>query len=268
MKRHISIYLIMLIAIVVVMIPYSAIADEILFRGVPWGVNPAEARKVIDNPNLYMQATYTTGLIGYPSKTVERLMDTSKNVLFGNPECFAQEEGTTRIVGFFISDNPKVGGYNIQTVEMDFASDIQNGVVNDDENVSHFAIATYSFDILDGINAYNDLKTKLSSLYGEGEEVNGNYDGSLWYDGEAHNYSTHTYTITFTGDNGTHALLVCIESVAAEEPDNPVYDVSLSYWSEKYEAMIMERDSIVTKEKYDEQLQTEYEVSEDDLGGL
>jgi len=268
MKRYISIALMIMITIGVIMVPFFAVADEILFRGVPWGVNPAEARKKIDNPDLYMRTKYTTGFIGYPSKTVERLMDRSKNVLYGNPEFFVQEEGTVRFVGLFISDNPKVGGYDIQSVDMVFASDIQDGMVNDDENLSHFAIATYTFNILDGKNAYKDLKTKLSSLYGEGKEIGGNYDGTLFYDGKAHDYSTHTDTITFTGDDGTHALLVCIESVAADDPDNPAFNVTLSYWSEKYEEMIMERDSIVAKEKHDAQLQIEHSVSEDDLGGL
>ena len=53
----------------------NALADDILFRGVSWGVTPKEARKQIDKPKVYMQSEYKNGSIAYPTKTAERILD-------------------------------------------------------------------------------------------------------------------------------------------------------------------------------------------------
>ena len=247
---------------------FSALADEILFRGVSWGVNPLEARKQIDDPNTYMQATYTNGSVAYPSKTAERLLDHSKNYWYGNYEFFSQKEILTRVCSGFFDKEVKVAGYKLDLLNMYFANDVQDGKINYDEDSLHFAIAEYTFNIVDGTKAYGDLKDKLTSLYGEGEEQLGDYKGSFWYDDKAHNYSTKTSIVTFSGDNGTHALLYCIESVAEEDPEHPVYEVTLTYWSEKYENMIHEMDAILAEDEYNVQFQQEQNVDQNDINGL
>lgn len=246
----------------------SVYADEILFRGVSWGVNPAQAKKQIDNPKLYMQKTYTNGSIAYPSMNAERLVDQSKNFWYGNSEFFSQKEVLTRVCSLFNKKEAKVGGYKLDLLNMYFANDIQDGEINYDEKSSHFAMAEYTFDVLDGNTAYDNLKEKLTSLYGVGEEIKDEYKGTMWYDNEGHNYIKKTSLVTFTGDNDTHAQLMCIEMIAEEEPDKPGFEMMLTYWSEQYVALIKEMDSILIQKEYDEKLAEEYSTAWYDFGGL
>ena len=265
MKRF---YVILFIAILIVCLCSTAFADEILFRGVQWGSNPAEARKQIDEPKVYMQREYNNGSIAYPEKTAERLIDQSKNYWYGNYEFFSQHEVLTRYCSVYIKNNPTVGGYKISTLNMYFANDIKDGKIIDGDNALHFAMAEYSFDILDGKSAYADLSTKLATLYGAGIEVKNTYNSGLWYDGKQHGYTQNDSIVTFSGDNGTHVMLSCLETVYDEDPDHPGCFFSLTYWCDRYVELIREMDEILIQEEYDAQLQQEQNVSQNDFGGL
>lgn len=272
MKRWLGMIIIVLLLISVIS---SALADEILFRGVSWGVNPAVARKQIDDPETYMQATYTNGSIAYPLKTAERLLDRSKNYWDGNYEFFSQHMILTRVCSLYMRNEPKVGGYNIHLINMYFANDIQEEKIIYDEKASHFAMAEYTFDILDGNKAYADLKTKLSSLYGQGEEVNDSYKDAMWFDNGLHGYIQNNSIVSFTGDNGTHAQLLFNETISDEEPDKPTCELMLIYWCDQYVDMIREMDEILRiqdekrlQEEYNARLQEEQTIDQDDIGGL
>lgn len=246
----------------------NALADDILFRGVSWGVTPKEARKQIDEPKVYMQREYNNGSIAYPAKTAERLLDQSKNNWYGNYEFFSQHEILTRYNSVFIDHRPTVGGYEINGLNMYFANDIQDGKIVDGDKALHFAMAEYYFEILDGSKAYADLSQKLTTLYGVGEEVKDSYNSGLWYDGKQHGYTQNNALVTFSGDNGTHVMLSCLETIYDEDPEHPANIFTLTYWCDKYVELIREMDEIIMHEEYNAQLQQEQNVSQTDLGGL
>lgn len=49
---------------------------------------------------------------------------------------------------------------------------------------------------------------------------------------------------------------------------NPVYEVTLTYWSEKYENMIYEMDAILAEDEYNVQFHQEQNVDQNDINGL
>ena len=146
------------------------VSDEkaILFRGIPWGANISsyekafEGQHVSKNDNEY--------LIRWSNRKSE-LDPNSVNLNNMYGDGYPAGWGTL-IFSMDRENGFKVSGYHVSTVLGLFAYGIDNeGDVLRDEKDSRFYMAEYGFDAEDGINAYDDLKQKLTDLYGTGTET-------------------------------------------------------------------------------------------------
>ena len=246
----------------------TAFADEILFNGVQWGINPYQLKTEMPLADRFIVVgPIERENMPYPSKTAERLLDHSKNVMWYNPEFFSEHSVSYASGGVFSfsSNKPKVAGYDLSSVTMFFSYDFADGEIFYDEKLSHFCCAEYGFDVIDGDNTYGVLVEKLERLYGEGEVQTGENSGTIWSD-KAYKYTNHVKICRFNGDNGTHAELECIKTVFDDE--DPLFTITLLYWKDEYEAQMKEMDELLTARELENKINNEKNNDMSDLNGL
>ena len=257
------------LTVLVMLLSFSmiALADEILFNGVPWGISPYELRDKMPSSDIYMsfgvqEDSYTP----YSGKTAERLLEHSKNVLMGNPEFFSEHKVAFSSGAMFFDDGPKVAGFNLSGVILYFSKDLSNGIISDDDKKSHFCSAEYVFDIVDGENAYSVLANKLDKLYGTCNIQSGEYSGMIRID-KRYNYKNYIEIRRYDGDNGTHAELEYVKTVV-DGADQTGYSISLLYWKDEYETQMIEMDKLLAEKEHNSRLNEERNVDADDFSGL
>ncbi len=247
----------------------TAYADEILFRGLKWGINPSEANSTISEMHPIIQNLISDASLRYPSLARESVLDHSKNYLWGNYEYFLQNNAVLRAGAVFDENGAAtVGGYKLDTMFLYFSYEIEENKIIYDEQSSHFAVAEYNFNIIDGDTASKDLVDKLTSLYGEGTEYSSEENGSLFYDNKFHPYTKLSRVIIFNGDNGTHAEIIHVKTASTEDPKDVSHALSLYYWNDFYENDIKTADAIIRDEEYRNALEQEQNASKDDMNGL
>jgi hypothetical protein len=145
-------------------------ADEILFRGLAWGINPKAANNAIVEMKPALHKLMQASFLRYPSRAFESVLDSSKNYLLGNYDYFTQNDVLLRAGAVFDETHQAtIGGYKLDTMFLCFSYEIIDGQINYDEDKSHLAVAEYNFDIIDGDAAAKNLTEKLTNLYGEGK---------------------------------------------------------------------------------------------------
>lgn len=141
--------------------------NTILFRNIPWGANlqqyeaAFEGNHISKNQNEYISRWSVRKAENDPGTV-------SLNDMYadGYPAGWG-----TLIYSMDRQDGLKVSGYHVSTVLGYFVYGVdQNGNVLRDEPDCRFYMAEYTFDAEDGFTAYDDLKGKLSILYGNGTE--------------------------------------------------------------------------------------------------
>ena len=159
-------------------------ADEIMFRGIPWGSSIDEVKDALaamgssfvykDTNMLSWDACKPYGYDFFEYPTGHKLS------LIPATEDF------------------KVAGYSVENITVYCAYGLEDGVQKKSKD-SNFYLASYIFDVVDVRAAYNDLKKKLNQLYGDGEIATGNAT-MVWamYKQEA---------VEWHGDNETGILL-------------------------------------------------------------
>ena len=160
----------------------SAFADEILFRGIPWGSTPAEVKALLDfsviTPTKGSQCSWEAGMP------------------YGHEKSFEH----TGADSFTNQDNLQVAGYDVVQVCVRFYYPLVDGVVVEDDKQSMFYYAHYMIEPKDVDGAYEDLVEKMTTLYGEGVVYN-NPPSDGWY----------AYTeecVVWYGDNNTGARVI------------------------------------------------------------
>ncbi len=216
----------------------TAYGDEILFRGLPWGANIDEFKQSINAATWGAEDSEVT-LVSweeYKKDTDRLIVDLSG--IGGLPTGWSYSEY------HFEQESPiKVAGYNVLAVAGYFMYGTDGDTVLRDSHSSRLYLAEYLFNVLDANGTFDDLKSKLISLYGEGK--------TAYFEGSAYNSETWEqikYPIEqfeIKGDNGTGLILE-----KATYNGETVY-LLLSYGIERSGDEIKELERIVYQEKLD-----------------
>lgn len=164
------------VVLVLVMMCGAALADEILFRGNPWGSKysdvTAEMRYV---GNWYDDEIHMIDWMNF---------DTD----------YSKEANGFNVLGHSIDEDFRVAGYSVNGISLLFLYSTNGVEVIKDIQDSELFGAQYSLQVMDLEIAYTDLKEKLSGLYGDGKEGKNEY-GDMTF-------------VTWTGDNDTAVKLI------------------------------------------------------------
>lgn len=162
---------------------------EILFSEIPWGSNPKIANEKMGGDMVISDEHY--------------IKDWSCAY---NLFSFGQYPAGYALIGSV----PEVAGYsNIMTYMYFMYS--HDAEINRDIDRAEFYLAQYQFDVADINASYDDLKTKLSTIYGKGleeTEITSHLSVSVVGNGYSGTYETLEKKTTWIGTNGTQLVLM------------------------------------------------------------
>ena len=152
----------------------SNTSDQITFRGLTWYITKAEAEKV-----LLSEGGRIAGF-SLSDNDIFRMSATDyANIRFGSD---VVENGGYK--GWY--SGLSVAGYNPSDTYVCYLYPIQNGKVIHDEEQTQLYFGWYTFDSRDFVDhegIYNDLKNKITTLYGKGKQGKDTYHTTLtWKD--------------------------------------------------------------------------------------
>ena len=141
---------------------------EIQFRNTPWGISFTEAEKLFPEYDLY-------GMTGEVMKFYPTM-----EIYTGSYDWnHSPEYHDINIIGACWNDEFDVAGYRTSNIELYFAYTLVDGIITHEESDSKMYGARYKFEPADAQSMIEDMKTKLSSLYGDIDE-DGKDDGFVW----------------------------------------------------------------------------------------
>lgn len=174
----------------------SASAAEITFRGIPWGSDIGAVEDALPE-NGYFYANGDAYIPYWESCA------TWDEMLFGQT---AYPSGWTGLASYY--DGQKVAGYNISQIQTWSHYGLEGNSVLRSEDDSKFYAAQYTFDVVDISGAYEDIKQKMTDLYGPCiENVEISSGGIYGIDG-MDKYEATAKVAEWLGDNGGQARLV------------------------------------------------------------
>lgn len=151
----------------------TAFADEITFRGIPWGANVQTAIEILGWDDELVRHNETLSQIGKTPETddplvryfvsnevseVGYLVYDGKNA---NDNCGYQYGNY-----YYKDDQMIVAGHGVWSIELEFLYGTENGQVIYDQASSEFVKGTYCFMGKD-MSVYDDILDKLKWKYGE-----------------------------------------------------------------------------------------------------
>ncbi len=160
-------------------------SDQITFRGLTWYITKAEAEKVLFSDGGRM-AGFTSGV-----NDVFRMSATD----YANIWLKSDEVENGGYKGWY--SGLSIAGYNPSDTYVCYLYPIQNGKVIHDEEQAQLYFGWYTFnsrDFVDHEGIYNDLKNKITTLYGKGKQ-------------EKDKYTYHT-TVTWKDKSGNQIRLL------------------------------------------------------------
>ncbi len=134
-----------------IMLCSVASAEEILFRGIPWGTNIPDACKLLSDFEIIDYIDELPAQEWMESYTGEGL-DNSFNILA------------------HANDGVTVGGYEINLLDLLFLYSFDEAMIHREQEESRLFRATYHLTVADAESAFADLTMKLTTLYGEGTQ--------------------------------------------------------------------------------------------------
>lgn len=196
MKRIIALVLMTL------MVSSVAIADEILFRDIPWGSTLEEVNSAIWD--VYGKEIDTSWFFTEENADILPFKQTIKTIDSGDiSNCTSYKNSGYSINCHFYPYDSKhlfIAGLPVTRIVFDFIFAVEDGIVNDDINKSELVTATYRFDT-DG-EEYVELIDKLTWLYGE--PVLKSFEGK---EGILKDVGWVDYCVAWKGDNGTAVVI-------------------------------------------------------------
>lgn len=139
----------------------TCVADEIMFRGIPWGSDADYTCDKLDKNGLSL---YLSSLDEYASiAATYRIKNMLSPSMYGNATI---EKGVTTYALSYPMDL-KVAGYNVASVMTFFVYRPHEGELVYDHQYTAFYAGMYSFIPEDLEGMFNDLRGKLTSIYGE-----------------------------------------------------------------------------------------------------
>ena len=177
---------------------------EILFRGLPWGINLPEAEEKL--------GWSIWGMAGEYMKTYS-----IDDIVLGDYEGIRFEYSDINIIGNVNTKDISVAGYPTSDVVLYFAYVPKGGIVTHEEADSALYGARYEFEPKNHEAMFKDLKEKLTSQYGEPTKTSNRSD----YMGNKYNY------VFWLGANDTEVVLCDMEATK----DSSIYkdEVKICY---------------------------------------
>ncbi len=246
MKKVVTIFIILML-ILGHTISNADINNEILFRNVPWGINIDEVKKEL--PEFGDWITYDKSIISHWADKYEYVSGREANGWMGEYYDFS-------------GDIIKVAGYPVTVIGIccAYGMSMDEKVLRDIES-SEFCMAFYKFNVVDYEGTYQDLREKLTSLYGEGIETTNNVGGSYNADNnELKSYISTTKKTEWKGGNNT-ALLLVGKWDDRDLGTNFFNGVTLLYGKIDYDNMLTRIENAVKQE----QLQTEKAIRQEQI---
>lgn len=229
---------------------YADTDKEIKFRNITWGINIDEVKQVLSDIDFWNDEK------GYALAH----WDDEQDYYFG------REENGWLGWCFNSSNDPlKVAGYPVSMIYLYCAYGVdEKGSVLRDRESSEFYMASYLFDVIDTQGTYEDLKDKMTKLYGEGVETTefgyGSYNAG---NSEWKGYKSTIMTVEWNGANNTGVVL----TGRWDDRDTGVNygnRVILLYGKTDYDMKLTMIEKAVTQER----LQAEIENRSADIDGL
>lgn len=170
MKKKLALSFVLALTISGSIAAYAVTDKEISFRDVPWGVDMDTAEEALKEFE-FSRSNY----VGTAYKS-----DYYLNLGFK----YARNEGTGTTESTYLGNSKtKVAGYDVSRIELTYAN-VFTGDMPDPTNCDTALYeATYSLECVDYELAGEDLRGKLSSLYGNEEFSNSENDTTtyVWY---------------------------------------------------------------------------------------
>lgn len=207
MKRAICLVLVLMVCITP-----CVLAEEITFRGIPWGSSMAEVEKALDLEYFYSYDD--ASMLKWRS-----VCEYDYSYAYDHPAGWSASS--------YGSDALTVAGYKAcPTIYCAYGLS-DDGKVLRGRAESIFYLGGYEFDVVDCDAAYRDIKEKLTGLYGEGVEEVTVEEGFYYTDSGNGSFDYEVRKTTWANSNGTGIKL---HAVVSELNDPAIYTNSLSLW--------------------------------------
>lgn len=184
--------------IVIALLAPTAFADEITFRGIPWGASVADVEAAMEKDGIRF---YT-----YNERQMRRWE--------GLEQAFDFDHLYDEPCGWYAYAMPngfEVAGYPVASIGVSCVWGYSaSGEIQKEKEDSNFYIAVYAFDVIDKEAAYKDLQEKLSSLYGTYTEKS--KSGTYFHidsDGSGGECGYREWISEWDGDDNTAVKLYC-----------------------------------------------------------
>lgn len=205
---------------------------EIVFRDIPWGSSSSDVEQKLENSNDAVYAKiWEKQYIQYPDELLEPYF----------------VDGIVQGGNILIVSNLTAGGYDISMAQLHFAYSVEEDYV--DRNTDIFYAAVYYFDVVDHEAVYNDLRKKMTEIYGEGQETMGTktgWIGSADYTGE---YENTVKRVTWYGANKTFVTLQWIYDDNKAEAIQSHCGVTMVYGKTDAKDMLDNLEKALDREK-------------------
>jgi hypothetical protein len=233
------------------MISSAAIADEILFRDIPWGSNAVLIENEMENFAKGYGSTLDDMYLPYwPDDPFDPF-----------------SKSTAHEAGWWIytyTDALNVAGYPVINVDAYCHYGVKDNCLSRDKNDGEFYQARYVFDVIDIDSAYADLREKLCLLYGDGKETTDTGSGAMYGSNGKVEYDKTTKFTTWVGDSGTAVMLCSSTSSLGIEEDSLHNYLTLLYGKTTADYKLEKVEGLVKNE----QMRAEAENAAANFDGL
>ena len=256
MKRVVAVLL------VLVMVCSCALAAEITFMDFPWGIDAEQAGKKLKKVGDYYNCNEDSWVAYWEEYNANATMaDGAYTYYPAGYALYASFSGASFPEYF---EPYLVGGHSVNDIWMWCRYGYDGEKVLTEIEDSCLYMAEYNFLVMDTMSAYEDLKNKLNSLYGVGEETIKEDTGSVWNESGQHDFTYVEKSTTWYGDNNTSVRLEGGASSRPIEEDYLYHYLSLIYGKTDQDETIKK----IEQEIKASELQSELNSYTSDLSGL
>ncbi len=153
---------------ILVLVSSCAFADEVTFRGIPWGSNVETLEKALKSDGVFI-SSMDGFAVPYPALFKISRSKQAFALLQDGVNQSREEIGWFTTAGFITP--LKVAGYDVELISAYSFYGLSDGAISTEKKDSVFYAAEYTFDVRDKEAAYRDLKEKLTVLYGDPIEI-------------------------------------------------------------------------------------------------
>lgn len=226
----------------------NSIADEILFRNLPWGSDPNAMEKELKAAGFLYPIASESSLV-----YLDRYLDELDRSYLDNSRITEEYCGWGLIAFNFSEDGPSVAGYSISSVQAYFHSPIKDGTVNLEKKAAGLYLAQYTLNVIDFDTAFDELSSKLTKLYGEPIRRDGK-TSALINENDVFFTTCDTIRLYYYGDNNS---VVVMEKAVNEGKGIALVII---YGQMGFDEHIAKCDKTIKQEKYQERLNKEQDT--------